>query len=62
MTSSVAAFSDASLRDRQCRYGTQYHDKGVEHYERKYRETQMKWLNQQAALLHMQLIPAPGVA
>ena len=52
----------ARLIYRLLRYGTQYHDKGVEHYERKYRETQTKWLKKQAALLDMQLIPAPGVA
>ena len=52
----------ARLIYRLLRYGTQYHDKGVEHYERKYRETQMKWLKKQAALLDLQLVPAPGVA
>jgi transposase len=52
----------ARLIYRLLRYGTQYHDKGVEHYERKYRETQTKWLKKQAALLNMQLVPAPGVA
>ena len=52
----------ARLIYRLLRYGTQYHDKGVEHYERKYRETQMKWLQKQATLFNMQLIPAPGVA
>ena len=52
----------ARLIYRLLRYGTQYHDQGVEHYERKYRETQTKWLKKQAALLDMQLIPAPGVA
>jgi len=52
----------ARLIYRLLRYGTQYHDKGVEHYERKYRETQMKWLQKQATLFNMQLIPVPGVA
>ena len=52
----------ARLIYRLLRYGTQYHDKGVEHYERKYRESQMKWLTKQAAQLNMQLVPAPGVA
>jgi hypothetical protein len=51
----------ARLIYRLLRYGTQYHDKGVEHYERKYRETQMQWLKKQAALLNMQLLPVPGV-
>jgi len=52
----------ARLIYRLLRYGTQYHDKGVEHYERQYRQTQMKWLKKQAAQFHMQLVPAPGVA
>jgi len=52
----------ARLIYRLLRYGTQYHDKGMEHYERKYRQTQMKWLQKQAAQLNMQLIPAQGVA
>ncbi|HXY77752.1 MAG TPA: IS110 family transposase [Candidatus Acidoferrales bacterium] len=52
----------ARLIYRLLRYGTQYHDKGVEHYERQYRENQLKWLKKQAAQLNMQLIPAQGVA
>jgi transposase len=52
----------ARLIYRLLRFGTPYHDKGIEHYERKYRETQMKWLQKQAAQLQMQLIPAQGVA
>ncbi len=51
----------ARLIYRLLRFGTQYHDKGIEHYERKYRETQMKWLLKQAAQLNMQLIPVQGV-
>jgi len=47
----------ARLIYRLLRFGTQYHDKGVEQYERKYRETEMKWLQKQAAKLNMQLIP-----
>jgi hypothetical protein len=34
----------------------------MEHYERKYRETQMKWLEKQAAALNMQLVAAQPVA
>jgi transposase len=52
----------ARLIYRLLRYGTQYHDKGMEHYERKYRETQINWLQKQAAQLNMQLTPAQGVA
>ena len=50
----------ARLIYRLLRFGTRYHDKGIEHYERKYRETQMKWLLKQAAQLNMQLIPVQG--
>jgi transposase len=52
----------ACLIYRMLRFGTEYHDKGIEHYERKYRETQIKWLQKQAAALHMQLIAAQAVA
>ncbi|MDE3181308.1 MAG: IS110 family transposase, partial [Acidobacteriota bacterium] len=46
----------ARLVYRMVRFGAQYHDKGVEHYERRYREIQMKWLQKQAAALNMQLV------
>ena len=52
----------ARLIYRLLRFGTEYHDKGVEHYERQYRETQMNWLKKQAAQFNMQLIPTQGVA
>lgn len=52
----------ARLVYRMLRYGSQYHDKGMQHYERKYRETQTKWLQKQAAALNMQLIPMEEVA
>jgi transposase len=51
----------ARLIYRLLRYGTEYHDKGMQHYERQYRENQMKWLQKQAAQLNMQLIPAQAV-
>ncbi len=51
----------ARLIYRLLRFGTQYHDKGMDHYERKYRETQMNWLKKQAAQFNMQLIPVHGV-
>lgn len=51
----------ACLIYRLLRFGTQYHDKGVQHYERKYRETEMKWLQKQAARLNMQLIPTEAL-
>jgi transposase len=52
----------ARLVYRILRFGTEYHDKGMEHYERRYRETQIKWLEKQAAMLNMQLTPAQAVA
>jgi transposase len=52
----------ARLIYRMLRYGTEYHDKGVEHYERQYRHNQMNWLKKQAAQLNMQLIPAQELA
>jgi transposase len=51
----------ARLIYRLLRFGTQYHDKGMQHYEHQYHETQIKWLKKQAAQLNMQLIPAQGV-
>lgn len=52
----------ARLVYRMLRFGTEYHDKGVEHYERRYHETQMKWLQKQAAALNMQLVQTTAVA
>src|SRR5579863_321056 len=52
----------ARLIYRLLRYGVAYFDKGMEHYERQYRETQMRWLKKQAAQLNMQLVPAQELA
>jgi transposase len=52
----------ARLVYRILRFGTEYHDKGMEHYKRRYRENQIKWLEKQAAMLNMQLTPAQAVA
>jgi hypothetical protein len=38
------------------KYGTQYVDKGMEHYEAKYRETKLQYLRSQAAKLGMSLV------
>jgi transposase len=46
----------ACLIYRMLRFGTEYHDKGMQHYEQKYRQTQIKWLQKQAAALNMQLV------
>jgi transposase len=52
----------ARLIYRLLRFGTEYHDKGMEHYQRQYRKNQIEWLKRQAAQLNMQLIPNTGVA
>ena len=52
----------ARLLYRMLRFGTEYHDQGMEHYERRYHETQIKWLQKQAAMLNMQLTPVQAVA
>ena len=52
----------ARLIYRLLRFGTEYHDKGMQHYERQYRKNQIEWLKRQAAQLNMQLIPNTGVA
>ncbi len=52
------------LARRICRmleFGRQYVDKGMEHYETKYRQQQLQWVAKQAASLNMQLIPIAGV-
>lgn len=51
----------ARLVYRMVRFGGDYHDKGMEHYERRYREIQMKWLQKQAAALNMQLVSTVAV-
>jgi transposase len=50
----------ARLVYRMLKFGTAYIDKGMEHYESKYRLQQMKWLQKQAAVFHLQLIPVQG--
>ncbi len=47
----------AVLIYRMLKYGTQYVDKGMEHYEAKYRETKLQYLRSQAAKLGMALVP-----
>jgi hypothetical protein len=43
------------------KFGQAYVDKGMEHYEAKYRHQQIKWLAKTAAALNLQLIPSPEV-
>ena len=47
----------ALLIYRMLKYGTQYVDKGMQHYETKYQETKVQYLRTQAAKLGMMLLP-----
>ena len=47
----------AVLIYRMLKYGTQYVDKGMEHYEAKYQATKVQYLRAQAAKLGMVLLP-----
>ena len=47
----------AVLVYRMLKYGTQYVDKGMQHYESKYQETKLQYLRAQAAKLGMILLP-----
>src|SRR6202521_2101878 len=51
----------ARLVYRMLKYGQGYVDKGMEHYEAKYRQDQIKWLAKSAAALNLQLTPLAGV-
>jgi hypothetical protein len=42
---------------RMLKFGQGYVDKGMEHYEAKYRQDQIKWLTKSAAALNLQLTP-----
>jgi hypothetical protein len=42
-------------------FGAEYVDKGIEAYESRYRQQQMKWLVRQAAALNLQLVPSSEV-
>lgn len=43
------------------KFGHQYVDQGIEYYENKYRQQQLKWVAKQAATLRMQLVPLSAV-
>jgi transposase len=47
----------ARLVYRMLKFGQGYVDKGMEHYEAKYRQDQIKWLAKSAAALNLQLTP-----
>jgi hypothetical protein len=51
----------ARLVYRMLKFGQGYVDKGMEHYEAKYRQDQIKWLAKSAAALNLQLIPLAEV-
>lgn len=51
----------ARLVYRMLKFGADYIDKGMEAYESRYRQHQMKWLTKQAAALNLQLIPSPNL-
>jgi transposase len=52
----------ARLIYRMLKFGRQYADRGIEHYEAKYRRQQLYWVAKKAASLNMQLVPIPDVA
>ena len=52
----------AVLVYRMLKYGTQYVDKGMQHYESKYQATKVHYLRAQAAKLGMILLPKQAVA
>ncbi len=51
----------ARLVYRMLKFGQAYVDKGMEHYEAKYRQNQIKWLAKSASALNLQLTPLAGV-
>ena len=51
----------ARLVYRMLKFGQGYVDKGMEHYEAKYRQDQIKWLAKSAAALNLQLTPLAEV-
>ena len=51
----------ARLVYRMLKFGQGYVDKGMEHYEAKYRQDQIKWLAKSAAALNLQLTPLTEV-
>ena len=48
----------ARLVYRMLRYGQNYVEKGIEHYERKFRLHRIKWLKKEARALNLQLVAA----
>jgi transposase len=48
----------ARLVYRMLRYGENYVEKGIEHYEQKFRLQRIKWLQKEAMSLNLQLVAA----
>jgi hypothetical protein len=48
----------ARLVYRMLRYGENYVEKGIEHYEEKFRLQRIKWLRKEAKSLNLQLVAA----
>ena len=46
----------ARLVYRMLRYGDKYVEKGIEHYEKKFRQQRIKWLKKEASSLNLQLV------
>lgn len=46
----------ARLIYRMLKYGKQYVDKGMQHYEQKFREQRIKWIKKQAKDLNLQIV------
>ena len=49
----------ARLVYRMLKYGQQYTDKGIEYYERRYQQQEIRFLQKKAAKLRLQLTPLP---
>jgi hypothetical protein len=49
----------AQLVYRMLKFGHHYVDQGIEYYEAKYRQQQLRWTAKQAAALNMQLVRLP---
>ncbi len=47
----------ARLVYRMLKFGQQYVDKGIEHYEARFRQQRLQWLQRQARELNLQLVP-----
>jgi transposase len=49
----------ARLVYRMLKFGHHYVDQGIEYYEAKYRQQQLRWTAKQAAALNMHLVRLP---